>query len=126
MTRWHVIRTVMLGYPHARAVGDDEIQIAFTHVEVGIGLRVLHRDPVVVLIAELAPVRTFAPLEALRFNMIAAQRIGVIEDRYVLRDELTGTEPDVIGRQVTAFVRTAAAIRRRGRRVEVGPFAYAL
>jgi hypothetical protein len=126
MTSWDAIRNVMLGYPHARACGDDEVQIAFTHVDVGVGVRVLHRASAVMLIAEIGELGAFDPLVALRFNTLAVQRIGVIADRYILRDEMTSSDPDAIARQVTAFVRTAAALRRRRRRRELTAFAFAV
>ena len=126
MTSWDAIKTVMLGYPHARAIGTNEVQIGFMHAEVTIALRVLHRDDVVMLIAEIGEVGAFEPLVALRFNTLAVQRIGVIEDRYILRDEVTRTDRDAIAAQVTAFVRTAAALRRRCRRRELTAFAFAL
>ena len=113
----------MLGYPHARAIADDEVRIAFTHVDVGVGVRVLHRDPVVLLVAELGAIGALDPFTALRFNTLATQRIAVIDNSFILRAELTGGPID---RQVAAFVRTAAALRRRSQRWEPAVFAFAV
>jgi hypothetical protein len=127
MTPWQRIEAVMRQFSHARSLGPGRFRLTFLLGRKRIAVDVLDRSHVISLRSAIAPLADLDAYEALRFNLEAAQRVAIDDDKYVLCMDLAPDETNEgIVRKIHAFVRATQAVRRSPLRYELPAFAFAM